>query len=221
MVVDGAGVHDVLLFSQLTFALPQDPESKLNPEGKRRTAGGVGRRAEGTTVHRRPVTALLARPVRDRRQETPAKHAREHLRAPTTRRPRTTVIWQRRTGGVSVQRFREASVIAATGVGAYYRPGRRNGRSLIGFDQAGPVRIEFSGVVECHATCGNGRLETRRLGTRITGRLGWLWQRCALRLRDIISRFVRCAALQIGGRLPRLACQKARISSRRGTSRRR
>src|SRR5436305_3481167 len=42
-------------------------ESKLNPVGKRRTARGVGGRAGGSDCTGSAVTALLARPVRDRR----------------------------------------------------------------------------------------------------------------------------------------------------------
>ena len=58
-------------------------ESKLNPQGKRRTARGDGRRAFGAGMHRLSVTAWLARPVRDRRltrSQEPAGRAREDLR---------------------------------------------------------------------------------------------------------------------------------------------
>src|SRR2546425_13075337 len=63
-------------------------ESKLNPAGKRRTARGAGGRAGGSDCTGSPVTALLARPVRDRRQNTPTGHAREGLRSTTIQRKR-------------------------------------------------------------------------------------------------------------------------------------
>lgn len=50
------------------FALSKRPESKLNPEGKRRMERGAGGRAGGTGLHRINRDSVLARPVRDRRR---------------------------------------------------------------------------------------------------------------------------------------------------------
>ena len=77
VVVDG--VHAGLLSSTLTFALSPERESKLNPVGKRRTARAAGGRAGGTNCTGSPVTAVLARPVRDRRPK--------HAHWPRARKP--------------------------------------------------------------------------------------------------------------------------------------
>ena len=55
------------------FALSGVVESKLNPEGKRRTERGAGGRAGGTGLHRVNRDSLLARPVRDRRLKTTSR----------------------------------------------------------------------------------------------------------------------------------------------------
>src|ERR1700730_6784191 len=54
-------------------------ESKLNPVGKRRTERGAGGRAGGTECTGSPVTAVLARPVRERRPK--------HAHWPRARKP--------------------------------------------------------------------------------------------------------------------------------------
>ena len=50
---------------------------------------GAGGRAGGTRLHGRFVTATLARPVRDRRLETPAGQPRGNLRAAMIQRENT------------------------------------------------------------------------------------------------------------------------------------
>ena len=75
-------------FFEVDVWLSRQKGEQTQPSGKRRTARGAGGRAGGTDCTGLPVTAWLARPVRDRRPNTPTGHAREHLRSTTIQRAR-------------------------------------------------------------------------------------------------------------------------------------
>jgi hypothetical protein len=61
---------------------------QTQPGGKKEDGGGAGGRAGGTDCTGSPVTAVLARPVLDRRRKHAAGLPRENLRSTTTQRER-------------------------------------------------------------------------------------------------------------------------------------
>src|SRR5258705_13677030 len=75
-------------FFNVHVELVRKKGKKTHHREKRRTAGGAGESAGGTDCTGLPVTASLARPVPDRRPNTPAGRARENLRSTTIQRLR-------------------------------------------------------------------------------------------------------------------------------------
>src|SRR5712691_13213119 len=74
-------------FFEVDVWLSRQKGEQTQPSGKRRTARGAGGRAGGTDCTGLPVTALLARPVRDRRPT--------HAHWPRARKPALDDISER------------------------------------------------------------------------------------------------------------------------------
>src|SRR5258705_13764807 len=78
-------------FFEVDVWLSRQKGEQTQPSGKRRTARGVGGRAGGTDCTGLPVTALLARPVRDRLPT--------HAHWPRARNLRSTTLQREREHG--------------------------------------------------------------------------------------------------------------------------